>query len=239
MVFYGMDSPKTSKENELMKIMNFYAQSIIIERNKNKEKYNNLIFLNNDNFSIFIIKKNFFHGQVSYPNIDHETINKSLEKKFYQYVINYPNTKYYKFDRKMINEKENKIVDDIINILLLADNILLYLKALRFIIVPILYFLSCNCLIEGKLKFCFVYRWSIVLFNNILSFFISLIYNNYLMEKKQILNQKYIPDGYFIILNETIIQIFKLDEDYADKSLSIDEIYKKINEEINNLSKKI
>ena len=26
MVFYGMDSPKTSKENELMKIMNFYAQ---------------------------------------------------------------------------------------------------------------------------------------------------------------------------------------------------------------------
>ena len=28
-----------------------------------------------------------------------------------------------------------------------------------------------------------------------------------------------------------------IDEDYADKSLSIDEIYKKINEEINNLSK--
>ena len=85
----------------------------------------------------------------------------------------------------MINEKENKIVDDIINILLLADNIVLYLKAFRFIIAPILYFLSCNYLIEGKLKFCFVYRWSIVLFNNILSFFISLIYNNYLMKKSK------------------------------------------------------
>ena len=60
MVFYGMDSPKASKENELMKIMNFYAQSIIIERNKNKEKYNNLIFLNNDKFIIYIIKKKIF-----------------------------------------------------------------------------------------------------------------------------------------------------------------------------------
>ena len=64
MVFYPLDSSKISKENELKKIMNFYTQSIIIERNKNKEKYNNLIFLNNDTFSVFIIKKNAFHGQV-------------------------------------------------------------------------------------------------------------------------------------------------------------------------------
>ena len=40
--------------------MNFYAQSIAIERNKNKEINDNLIFVNDDNFSVYITKKTAF-----------------------------------------------------------------------------------------------------------------------------------------------------------------------------------
>ena len=219
--------------------MNFYAQLVVIERNKNKEKYDNLIFCHDSNFSIFLIKKSAFHGQVTYPNIDLVTINKLLEKKFYQYVINYSNIKYYKWDRKIINEKENTIVGDIINILLSSDIILFIFKIFRYIVVSILYILSCNCLIEGKFKFCLIYRYSIVIFNKVLSYFISKIYKNFLMKKEIFLCQKYIPDGYFIILNETIIQIFKLSDDYVDKTFNKDEIYKKIKNEIDNLNKNI
>ena len=219
--------------------MNFYAQLIVIERNKNKEKYNNLIFFGDSDFSIFLIKKSAFHGQVAYPNIDLVTINKLLEKKFYQYVINYPNIKYYNWDRKIINKKENEIVGDIINILMLSHRILFIFKIFWYIIVLILYILSCNCLIEGKFKYCLIYRYSIVIFNKVLSYAISQIYKNLLMEKEKFLSQKYIPDGYFIILTERIIQIFKLNDDYIDKTFNRDEIYKKINNEIDNLNKKI
>ena len=219
--------------------MNFYAQLVVIERNKNKEKYDNLIFCNDSNFSIFLIKKSAFHGQVTYPNIDIVTINKLLEKKFYQYVINYPNIKYYKWDRKIINEKENTIVGDIINILISSDKKLFISKIFRYIVVSILYILSCNCLIEGKFNFCLIYRYSIVIFNKVLSYYISQIYKNFLMEKEKFLSQKYIPDGYFMRLTERIIQIFKLNDDYIDKTFNRDEIYKKINNEIDNLNKKI
>ena len=239
-IFYYLDrNPDISKESKVGKIMNFYAQLVVIERNKNNEKNDNLIFFNESNFSIFLIKKSAFHGRFTYPNIDLETINKLLEKKFYQYVINYPNIKYYKWDRKIINEKENTIVGDIINILISSDNKRFIFNIFRYIVISILYILSLNCLIEGKFNYCLIYRYSILIFNKVLSYFISIIYKNFLMEKEKFLSQKYIPDGYFIILNETIIQIFKLSDDYVDKTFNRDEIYKKINNEIDNLNQKI
>ena len=83
LIFYSVDrNPDITKDNIVQKIMNFYAQLIVIERNKNKEKYNNLIFFGDSDFSIFLIKKSAFHGQVAYPNIDLVTINKLLEKNF-------------------------------------------------------------------------------------------------------------------------------------------------------------
>ena len=138
-----------SRIREVKKIMNFYAQTIVIERNQSNEEKNNLIFFNDSNFNVFIIKKSAFNLEMKYPNINEEKIKKILKNKFYQYVINYPNTYDHNWDRKIINEKENIIANDIIYMTKLALNELMIKFSPSLVFYLIFYVLFCNLLIKG------------------------------------------------------------------------------------------
>jgi hypothetical protein len=227
------------KVKEIKKIMNFYAQSIVIERNNNKEINDNLMFVNEDNLTVFIIKKNVFYGRISYPNIDIEKVNKCLEDKFYQYVINYPNNRNFFWDRKILNEKENEIANDIISAINSTENILFIKYSFKFIANIIFFILSCNNFIEGNSKYGFIYRYCEIIVNLIVSILKEKSYKSALLEKEILLSLKYIPYGYFIRIDDTIIQIFKLNDEYADNTFNVEDTYKKILNKIDNLNENI
>ena len=227
------------KVKEIKKIMNFYAQSIVIERNKNKEIYDNLMFIHDDNLSVFIINKNAFYDRISYPNVDIEKVNRCLEDKFYQYVINYPNNRIFVWDRKILNEKENEIANDIINGIKSIENILFIKYSFKFIANIIFFILSCNNFIEGNAKYGFIYRYCEIIVNSIASILKQNSYKSALIEKEILLSLKYIPHGYFIRMDDTIIQIFKLNDDYADNTFNVEDTYKKIFNKIHNLNENI
>ena len=227
------------KVKEIKKIMNFYAQSIVIERNKNKEIYDNLMFIHDDNLTVFIINKNAFYGRISYPNIDIDKVNKCLEDKFYQYVINYPNNIIFVWDRKILNEKENEIANDIISEIKSTEKVLFIKYSFKFIANIIFFILSCNNFIEGNAKYGFIYRYCEIIVKSIVSILKQNNYKNALMEKEILLSLKYIPHGYFIRIDDTIIQVFKLNDDYADNTFNVEDTYKKILNKFDNLNKNI
>ena len=225
------------KKNKIKKIMISYANSII-NRNKKDNDFN--IYIDNNTFNIYIMRKTIFNN--IFNNINNEEkksfINNS-KNNFYQYVINYPNVRYYNWDRKILNEKENEIADNIIKTIKLAEREHVKKYGYTVIIIWIIYFLSFNSLIKGEKLKCLFYRFIIFIFTKIFSYFMSNSFKNNLMEKEEILSKQYISHGYFIILSFTAIQIFKLNEGYANTTLNINEIYKNINKDIVNLNEKI
>ena len=53
------------------------------------------------------------------------------------------------------------------------------------------------------------------------------------------LSKQYLMHGYFIVLSFSVIQIFKLNDEYIDKTLNVDEIYKYIHKDVFDLNEKI
>ena len=224
------------KTYRVKKIMLFYAKSVI-----NKNEDNNFNIYIDKNFNIYIIRKNIFNNL--FKNIKTNEEKKSLlnnsKNNFYQYVINYPNVRYYTWDRKILNEKENEIADNIIQTIKLAEKEHVKKFGFTVIIVWIFYFLSFNDLIKGnKLKSLF-YRFTMFVFTKIVSLIMSYHFKNSLIEREEALSKQYIPHGYFVILSFTVIQIFKLNDGYVDTTLNINEIYKNINKDIVSLNEKI
>ena len=67
----------------------------------------------------------------------------------------------------------------------------------------------------------------------------SYSFKNNLMEKEEILSKQYLQHGYFIVLSFSVIQIFKLNDEYVDKFLNINEMYKYIHKDVFDLNEKI
>lgn len=223
------------KAKKVRKVMIAYATSII---NQNQNENNYILYINDITFDIYIFKKtlfkNLYNNREEQKSLLHNTKN-----NFYQYVINYPNVRYYNWDRKILNEKENEIADNIIKHIKLAEKEHVKKFGFSVFIVWILYFLSFNTLIKGKKLLSLFYRLIIFVFTKIFSIFLSNNFKKSLMEKEEIISKQFIPNGYFILLNFGVIQIFKLNDEYVDNTLNINEIYKNIHKDVVNLNEKI
>ena len=222
------------KERKVRKIMKNYAQTILNQR-QNENNFN--LYIDN-NFNIFIKRKSILKN-VSNIKEEKESFLKAQKNCFYQYVINYPNVRYYKWNRNILNQKENEIADNIIQTIKLAEREYVKKFGVSLFVVWALYFLSFNNLIKGeKLKSLF-YRFIIFVFTKIVSYFMSNNFKNCLKEKEELLSKQYMPNGYFVILSYFVIQIFKLKNEYADNTLNINENFKNIYRNIINLNEKI
>ena len=225
-----IDNMKTKK---VTKIMRYYAKSII---NQNIDNFS--LNFEDTNFDLYILRKSFFKNLINF-NKDNKLSLAGVKNDFYQYVIIYPNVRYYKWDRKILNEKENEIANNIIKTISMAEKEHIKKFGFSVIIVWILYFLSFNRLIKGQKLNSLGYRFIIFAFTKIVSYFMSNYFKNNLMEKEEILSKQYIQQGYFILLSFTAIEIFKLKDGYVDNSLNINEIYKNIHKDVVNLNEKI
>ena len=222
------------KEKKVRKIMKIYAQNIVNQK-QNESNFN--IFIDN-NFNILIRRKSDFKN-ISNIKEEKQSFLNNPRNMFYQYVINYPNVRYYNWNRQILNEKENEIADNIIQIIKLTEKEYVKKYGISVFIVWAFYILSFNNLIRGtKFKSLF-YRFGMFIFTKIVSLFMSNNFKNCLKEKEELLSKQYIPNGYFIILSYFVIQIFKLKEEYVDNTLNINENFKNLYKTIINLNEKI
>ena len=91
---------KEQKALKLRNIMYIYVKSIL---NQNK---NDIFKINVDyDFNIYILRKSYFKDVINLN--EKESFLDKTKHDFYNYVINFPNTYYFEYDRKILNELEN------------------------------------------------------------------------------------------------------------------------------------
>lgn len=223
------------KTKRVKKIMKAYANKIIYQI-QNDINFN--LYIDDNNFNIYIIRKPVFSNLFRIKEEKKPILNWN-QNNFFQYVINYPNVRYYNWDRKILSENENEIANSILKSIKDAEKEHVKKFGFTIMIVWIFYILSFNCLIKGEKIKSLLYRLINFIFTKIISLYLSYCFKNNLKEKEENLTKQYIDKGYFILLSFTVIQIFKLNDGYVDNTLNINEIYKNIYNDIVNLNEKI
>ena len=210
------------KEKKISEYMRKYTQFAIKAENDILVKNNFFCKITDDEFDLDIkkIKKK-------------QNSDKYVEEYFFKYVINFPNVRGVSnfLYNKCFNLKENEIIN---NINVITDEIdYKYKKKLVKFILLIVSILVCIPILsynspERKLN--------MINYLAILPLFLFVQYNIFILNKKEqinyvnLLNERFIKDGYFIYINDDIVSIFCLKEEYAiNGDISF---IKKINEKL-------
>ena len=221
------------KRKKVRKIMTFFGKT---ELKKISEYF--IIDLNKNNYDLTIQRTNT-NNYISFCR-ENQKIKVLNEKyNFYNYVINYPNMRYYRWDKNILNDKEKEIVNSVLRNLNEIETQYVRKYSLSVVVIWIFYLLCFKCLVLGQLKEFFIYRVVVFLFTKIFSIFMSMDYRSRLAQREEILSKNYIPQGYFILLNSAVIEIFKLKENFTDNTVFVEENFKRLSKEINDFNEKI
>ena len=189
--------------------------------------------------------KNFFSVEIN-ENFD-LTICKSIDKdndknndiNFFQYVICYPNIRFYDWNMNILNEKEKVICSLIKNKIQNIEDIFLLKYSFSIIIVIFLYFISFYFLTKANIKLFFVFMLTLILFTKIISIILSNDMKKNLVLNEEIVNKSYINQGYFVSFSTCVISIFKLNDKYNGMSeIDLNEVYKTLYKQFNIINDK-
>ena len=210
------------KQKKISKYMKKYTQCSLISENYKIKKHYHCLISKDDNFNIEIHKSK-------------KVNNNKFENKniFFEYVINLPNIRFLSnyLYRKIFSLKEKEIID---KIMMISNEIEYKYKKkfvnFLFLTIGFMLILSFMGLMKEKNKYEF--------FNYLGILLLSLFVQNdiYSKNKKEQLNriselsEEYLNDGYFIYINEYMISIFYLKEEYKNDE-SLDNI-KQLNENL-------
>ena len=210
------------KERKINKYMKKYTQYAIKEENDILNKNKIFCKISSNDFDIEIKK--------SKKKLNNK---KNNEEYFFKYVINFPNLRRISnfLYSKSFNQKEKEIIN---NINYVCDEIdFKYKKKLIKFIIVIISVLVCipifSFLSEKK-------KLDILNYLGIFSLFLFVQWNIFLTNKKEqinyvnLLNERFIKDGYYIYINNDIISIFYLKTEFQI-SKDISKI-KKLNEKL-------
>ena len=212
------------RKRKTRKIMKYYAEQ---ELNKIRNEFN--IDINENNFDLVI---NFKKARYSKNNSD------NIEPQDFQYVICYPNVRYYDWDDNILNEKEKALCKLIrANIKTSEDNFIIK-NSIHSIIIFIVYLAIFFFLTIKRLK---IYYLLIILFfsyTKIVSYYLSYEYKKVLTANEININPLFVNEGYLIILSSSVIHLFKLNpiEYYQGKNFY--EIYMNFFEKAEKLNNK-
>lgn len=215
---------------KISKIFLYYAYN---EINKIKNDFN--IEINDTTYDLSI---NIVNNNNSYKKRNINFLNKKNdEEDFYQYVICYPNVRYYNWDYKLLNEKEKNICNLVKNnIQVIEDNYLLKFSFIALIIL-ILYNIAFYFLTLAKATLFFVFMIILFLFTKIISITLSNELKKGLIANEETMSKFYIKQGYLISFSTCVIQIFKLNNSYKNTEKDINDIYKLLYKRINDIVK--
>ena len=211
------------RKRKSVKIFLYFARN---ELNKIKNDFNIEI---DDNFDLTINlnKNNYFKSKEPEENENNN---------FFQYVICYPNVRYYNWDKKIVNEKE-RIISDLIktNIQKIEDNYLLRYSFVA-IIIFIIYIISFYFLTKAKLVIYFIFTIILFFFTKIMSIMLSFEMKKTLINYEEVVNKFYISQGYFTSFNTSMIEIFKLNSKYENNNININEAYNILSNQVRNIN---
>ena len=203
------------------KILLYYARN---ELNKIKNDFKIDI---DENFDLTISK-----------SIDE--VNNETNDKFFQYVICYPNVRYYEWNIKILNEKEKIICNLIKNNLQNSEDKFLLKYAFNTIIIFILYIAAFYFLTKANVKLFFIFMITLFIFTKIISVILSIDMKKYLILNEEIVNKYFITQGYFISFSTSVISIFKLNDNYINISnIDLNEAYKRLDKEFSLINDKL
>ena len=212
------------RKRKTKKLMLYYAEN---ELNKIRDEFN--IAINESNFDVIIkYKKSKYNNDF----IDYE--------RNFQYVICYPNVRYYNWDETILNEKEKKIIEELKSNIKIYENNFLLKNCFHSVILLVLYLFIFFFLTNKNLILYYIFIFIFFSYTKIVSFFLSSKYKQNLIFIEQFMNFKknIMINGYLIILNSCVIHIFKLNpiEYYQGKKL--EEIYIDFSEKVEKLNNK-
>ena len=185
-----------------------------------------------EKYNIYVLKKNGeLEQKVDYSNNNKEFLAKET---CFESVIAYPNCNFEDFDFKNLTKDEEKIVQEIFS---LINNVENKVNEVGFLPKIVGYF-------SGNLSY--KYSSELLVLKSLGAKLISFFLRDILLEKKKTkkrnelfqervkdFNQKNMNNGYFLVLNNDVILLFKIKEEYK----SFDEHYSQLYEEGENLLK--
>ena len=203
------------KKKQINKYMEKYTQCSIERENKLINKYYHCTISKDGKFSIEI-------NTIKNKNNKEYKNNKKINSKnnyFFEYVINFPNIRFlshYAY-KKIFLPKEKEIINKIVAI----SNEIEYKykkKLLTFllIIISIIIYIPLNNFFSEEKKTDFINYFGIL----ILIVFVER--NNFFKNKNEqikrvsLLNNEYINDGYYIYINNDVISIFFVKEQFRN-----------------------
>ena len=173
-------------------------------------------------------------------NIYNKEFEENEDNNFFQYVICYPNVRYYDWDTNILNEKE-KVISNLIkkNIENIEDHFLLR-YGFSAIIIFCLYILSFYCLTKANVKMFFIWSFILFFFTKIISIILSLEMKKSIVSNEELVNKFYISKGYGYIVSFStcMIEIFKLNSKYGSNDININEVYNILSKKVNHLNNK-
>ena len=216
LIFYYHKRNLTKINTALYSLFTFLNEKISFAYNTDDTK-NYLCQVDQNNFNIYLIKK----GQ---NNVAKETLiylnnPEILEKEsFFNSVIAYPNANFEDFDFNNLTPDEEEMYQDIFTFINDVEKKIKEECAMFNSIGTILSNLSFNNLCNYNIKYGLGFK--------ALSFAIMEIYLNkikkrkrrkiLLEEKEKIFNEKNMKKGYFLAVNEYVILLFRIKDEYKN-----------------------
>ena len=182
------------RKRKVNKLMLYYAEN---ELNKIRNEFN--INIDENNFDLIIdYKKNKYNND-----------NIKFENDF-QYVICYPNVRYYDWDENILNEIEKELCQKLKNHIKISEDNFILKHYIHSIIIFVIYLAKFFFLTIKNLLIYYIIVFIFFSYTKIISFILSSKYKEILTFSERYMNHDYIKQGYLIILNSCIIHIFKL-----------------------------
>jgi len=211
------------RKRKTKKMMLYYAEN---ELNKIRDEFN--ININENNFDIVIkYKKGKYNDE---ENIDYD--------KDFQYVICFPNVRYYDWDENILNDKEKQLCQTLKTSIKATEANFLLKNYFHSLILIVLYFIIFFCLTNKNLILYYLFTFIFFSYTKIVSFYLSFKYEKTLEFSEQYINYINMKDGYLIILCSSIIHIFKLNPMEYYQTKNSKDIYNHFSEKVEKLNNK-
>lgn len=217
-----------SRKEKVKSIILYYARK---ELKKIQDDF--IIDIDENSYDLTI-----YIGKNKYNKYKNEEEEKN-EINFYQYVICYPNVRYYNWDKKILNEKEKIICNLIKNNLQNIEDNYLFKFSSTAIIIFVIYIFAFYFLTVGHIIIFFILMLVLFFFTKIISIIISNYIRETLVLSEELTSKIYIRQGYLIHYSSKVILIFRLNSEYEKCDVNdLNEIYKKLYKEINIINEK-
>lgn len=206
------------RKRKIIKIFLYYARN---ELSKIKEDFNIEI---DENFDLTINQKkfdtNYFGSKQNHKN------------DFFQYVICYPNIRYYNWNENILNEHEKIISKIIINNIKSIEDKYIFKYSYSTIIILVIYIFAFYFLTKAKVTYFFFFMITLFFFTKIISIILSIDMKKGLVLKEEIVSKYFIGKGYFVSFSTSVISIFKLNNSYFNYTIDLNETYKRLFKEV-------